>query len=90
MNKTEFLKAVAEKAELSGRQAQNAYDAILAVVEEALKKGEKIQLVGFGTFELKAKAAREGVNPATGAKVKIAASKAPALKFGKAFKELFN
>ena len=90
MNKTEFLKAVAEKAEVSGRQAQSAYDAVLAVVEETLKKGEKIQLVGFGTFELKEKPAREGVNPATGAKVKIPASKAPALKMGKAFKDMFN
>ena len=90
MNKTEFLKAVAEKAELSVRQAQGAYDAVLAVVEEALKGGDKIQLVGFGTFELKEKPAREGVNPATGAKVKIPASKVPTLKMGKAFKDMFN
>lgn len=90
MNKTEFLKAVAAKAELSGRQAQNAYDAILAVVEETLKKGEKVQLVGFGSFELKNKPAREGINPLTKAKVKIPASKAPSFKVGKAFKELFN
>lgn len=90
MNKTEFLKAVAEKAELSGRQAQKAYDAILAVVEETLKKGDKIQLVGFGSFELKNKPAREGINPSTKEKVKIPASKTPNFKVGKAFKELFN
>ena len=90
MNKTEFVKAIASKAELSGKQAQNALDAAIAVIEETLKKGEKIQLVGFGTFEVKTKAARDGVNPATKAKIKIPASKCPSLKFGKAFKELFN
>lgn len=90
MNKTEFLKAIAEKAELSGKQAQNAFNALVSVVEEELKKGEKIQLVGFGTFELKEKPARECINPATGAKVKVPASKNPTFKMGKAFKELFN
>ncbi len=90
MNKTEFLKALAEKAELSGKQANNALNAFVSIVEEELKKGEKIQLVGFGTFELKDKPAREGINPATGAKVKIPASKNPTFKMGKAFKELFN
>lgn len=90
MNKTEFLKALAEKAELSGKQATNALNAFVSIVEEELKKGEKIQLVGFGTFELKDKPAREGINPATGAKVKIPASKNPTFKMGKAFKELFN
>ena len=57
MNKTEFLKAVAEKAELSGKQAQNAYDAIMEVIAETLKKGEKIQIPGFGSFELVSKPA---------------------------------
>lgn len=90
MNKTEFLKAIAEKAELTGKQAAKVYDAIVATVEEALKKGEKIQLVGFGTFELKAKPARECINPLTKKKIKVAASKCPAFKMGKAFKELFN
>lgn len=89
MNKTEFLKAVAAKAELTGKQVQAAYDAILATVEETLKKGEKIQLVGFGSFELKSKPARECINPATKQKVKVAACKVPAFKVGKAFKELF-
>lgn len=90
MNKTEFLKALAEKAELSGKQANSALNAFVSIVEEELKKGEKIQLVGFGTFELKDKPEREGINPATGAKVKIPASKNPTFKMGKAFKELFN
>lgn len=90
MNKTEFIKAVAEKAGLSVKDTVAAYDAAVAAVTEALKAGDKIALVGFGTFELRDKAAREGINPATGKKVQIAASKAPALKFGKAFKDSFN
>lgn len=89
MNKTEFLKAIAEKADLTGKQAQAAYEAILATVEETLKKGEKIQLVGFGTFEIKEKPARECINPATKQKIKVEACKVPAFKVGKAFKELF-
>lgn len=89
MNKTEFLKAVAEKANLTGKQAQCAYEAIVATVEETLKKGEKIQLVGFGSFELKCKPARECINPMTKQKVKVAACKVPTFKMGKAFKELF-
>jgi len=89
MNKTEFLKAIAQKADLTGKQAQAAYEAIVATVEETLKKGEKIQLVGFGTFEIKEKPARECINPATKQKIKVAACKVPAFKMGKAFKELF-
>lgn len=90
MNKSEFLKAIAEKANLTGKQAQSALDAMIATVEETLKKGEKIQLVGFGTFELKEKPARECINPTTKQKVKVAACKNPAFKMGKAFKALFN
>lgn len=89
MNKTEFLKSIAEKANLTGKQAACAYDALVATVEETLKKGEKIQLVGFGSFELKCKAKREGINPATKEKIVIPASKVPTFKAGKAFKELF-
>ena len=89
MNKTEFIKAIAEKADLTGKQAACAYDALVATVEETLKKGEKIQLVGFGSFELKVKPARTGINPATKQKIKIPASKVPAFKVGKAFKDLF-
>ncbi len=90
MNKTEFIAEIAAKADLTKKQAETAYDAMLETIVEALKKGDKVQLVGFGSFELKEKPAREGVNPATGEKVKIAASKNPTFKMGKAFKELFN
>ncbi|MFA6866569.1 MAG: HU family DNA-binding protein [Clostridia bacterium] len=90
MNKGQFIKAIAEKSALSQKDAAAAYEALFAVVTDALKAGDKIQLAGFGTFELREKAAREGFNPATRAKVQIPACKAPALKFGKAYKELFN
>ena len=87
MNKTELISAIAEKAELKKGQAEAALNAFVSTVEETLKKGEKIQLVGFGTFEVKERAAREGVNPSTGEKIKIAASKNPAFKAGKALKD---
>lgn len=90
MNKGEFIKAMADNASLTIKEANVAYDAFVAAVTDALKKGEKVQLVGFGTFELHKKAAREGINPQTKEKVTIAASNAPALKFGKAYKDLFN
>ena len=89
MNKTEFIGAIAEKAELSKKQAEAAYEAMLETVKEALKAGEKVQLVGFGSYELKEKPAREVFNPLTKQKQKLAACKVPAFKFGKAFKELF-
>ena len=89
MNKTEYVKAVAEKAGLTHKQAEAAYEAQLEVVKEALKKGEKVQLVGFGTYELKVKPAREAYNPLTKQKMKLAACKVPAFKMGKAFKEQF-
>lgn len=90
MNKTEFIKAVADKAGISIKDAGAAYDAAIATITAAIKGGDKVALVGFGTFELKAKAARTGINPATGKPVAIKACKAPALKFGKAFKDSFN
>lgn len=90
MNKGQFIKAMADKSALSQKDANAAYEAMLAVVTDALRAGDKIQLPGFGTFELRAKAAREGFNPSTHEKVKIPATKAPALKFGKAYKDLFN
>ena len=77
MNKTEFISAIAEKAELSKKDAEKALKAFTDVVEEELKKGEKIQLVGFGTFEVSERAAREGRNPQTGETMKIEACKAP-------------
>lgn len=89
MNKTEFIAAVAEKAELSKKQAEAAYEAMLETVKVALKNGEKVQLVGFGSYELKEKPAREVFNPLTKQKQTLAACKVPAFKFGKAFKEMF-
>ena len=90
MNKTEFISAIAEKAELSKKDAEKASKAFTDVVEEELKKGEKIQLVGFGTFEVSERAAREGRNPQTGETMKIEACKAPKFKAGKALKDAVN
>ena len=90
MNKTEFIAAIAEKAELSKKDAEKALKAFTDVVEEELKKGEKIQLVGFGTFEVSERAAREVRNPQTGATMKIEACKVPKFKPGKALKDAVN
>ena len=90
MNKTEFISAIAEKAELSKKDAEKALKAFTDVVEEELKKGEKIQLVGFGTFEVSERAAREGRTPQTGETMKIEACKAPKFKAGKALKDAVN
>lgn len=87
MNKVELVAAVAEKAELSKKDAEKAVAAVLAAVEEAVAAGDKVQLVGFGTFEVRERAARTGRNPQTGAEIKIAASKQPVFKAGKAFKD---
>ncbi|MBQ6967090.1 MAG: HU family DNA-binding protein [Lachnospiraceae bacterium] len=90
MNKTELVAAVAEKAGLTKKDAEAAVKAFTDVVSAQLKKGDKVQLVGFGTFEVSKRAAREGRNPQTGAVMKIAASKAPKFKAGKALKDLVN
>ena len=90
MNKAELVAAMAEKSQLSKKDAEKALAAFTAVVEEQLKKGDKIQLVGFGTFEVSERAAREGRNPATGEAMTIAASKAPKFKAGKALKDSVN
>ena len=90
MNKTELVAAIADEAGLSKNDAEKALKAFTDVVTEELKKGEKVQLVGFGTFEVSERAAREGRNPQTGAAMKIAASKAPKFKAGKALKDLIN
>ncbi len=87
MNKTELVAAMACKADLSKKDAEKALAAFVDVVGETLKKGDKIQLVGFGTFETRKRAAREGKNPQTGAKIKIAATTVPAFKAGKALKD---
>lgn len=90
MNKTELIAAMAEKSELTKKDAEKALSAFLESVEDALKKGDKVQLVGFGTFEVKHRAARTGINPQTKKPVKINASKAPSFKAGKAFKDALN
>ena len=84
MNRTELIAAMAEKTELSKKDAEKALKAFTDVVAEELKKGEKIQLVGFGTFEVSERAAREGRNPRSGETMTIAASKSPKFKAGKA------
>lgn len=90
MNKTELIAAMAEQTELSKKDAEAALKAFVDVVSEELKNGEKVQLVGFGTFEVSERAAREGRNPATGEAMTIKASKAPKFKAGKALKDLIN
>ena len=90
MNKAELVAAIAAKTELSKKGSEKALKAFIDVVAEELKKGEKVQLVGFGTFEVAKRAAREGRNPQTGKSMKIAASKAPKFKAGKALKDVVN
>lgn len=90
MNKTELVEAIAAKSELSKKDAENALKALTDTVAEQLAKGDKIALVGFGTFEVVEKKAREGRNPSTGETIKIAACKAPKFKAGKALKDTVN
>ena len=90
MNKTELVAAMADQAGLSKKDAEKALKAFTDVVAEELKKDGKVQLVGFGTFEVSSRAAREGRNPQSGAPMKIAASKAPKFKAGKALKDMMN
>ena len=90
MNRTELVAAMAEKTQLSKKDADLALKAFIDVVSEEMKKGEKVQLVGFGTFEVSERAAREGRNPQTGETMTIAASKSPKFKAGKALKDLVN
>ena len=90
MNKTELIAAIAEKAELSKKDSEKALKAFVDVVTEELKKDHKIQLVGFGTFEVSERNARTGRNPHTGEEMAIAACKAPKFKAGKALKDAIN
>ena len=90
MNKAELVAAMAEQAGLSKKVAEEALKAFTDVVSDELKNGGKVQLVGFGTFEVSERAAREGRNPQSGEVMKIAASKAPKFKAGKALKDLVN
>ena len=90
MNKTELVAAMAEQTNLSKKDIEAALKAFIDVVSEELKKGEKVQLVGFGTFEVSERAAREGRNPQTGETMEIKASKTPKFKAGKALKDMMN
>ena len=90
MNKTELVAAMAEQTQLSKKDAEAALKAFIDVVSEEMKKGEKVQLVGFGTFEVSERAAREGRNPQTGETMEIKASKTPKFKAGKALKDIVN
>ncbi len=90
MNKSELVAAIAEKAEMSKKDAEKALRAFEEVVTEALAANDKVQLVGFGTFDVAERAAREGRNPQTGKAMPIPASKAPRFKAGKALKDAIN
>ncbi|MBE6904089.1 MAG: HU family DNA-binding protein [Ruminococcaceae bacterium] len=88
MNKSELIAAIAAKSELSKKDAEKALAAVISSVEDALKAGDKVQLVGFGTFEVKCRNARTGRNPRTKQTIQIPASKLPVFKAGKAFKDV--
>ena len=90
MNKADLIAKIAEEAGLSKKSAEAALNAFVGAVEGALKKGEKVQLVGFGSFEVRKRAARKGRNPQTKEEIKIPASKAPVFRAGKALKDLVN
>ncbi|MBE7038865.1 MAG: HU family DNA-binding protein [Ruminococcaceae bacterium] len=87
MNKTELIASIADKSGLTKKDAEKALNAVVAGVTDALKKGEKVQLVGFGTFEVRERAARNGINPLTKKEIKIPATKVPAFKAGSALKD---
>ena len=90
MNKTELVAVIAENAELSKKDAEKALSATIAAITDAMVSGDKVQLVGFGTFETSERAAREGRNPQTGETMTIKASKTPKFKAGKALKDMMN
>ena len=90
MTKAELISAVAEQSGFSKKDSEKALNAVVSAITDALVKGDKVQIVGFGTFEVSERAAREGRNPQTGATMKIAATKAPKFKAGKALKDLVN
>lgn len=90
MNKSDLIRAMADKAGITLKAADTAFDSLIDSITEALKADDKIQISGFGTFELKKKGAREGINPRTGEKIKIGATSIPTFKFGKAYKDSFN
>lgn len=87
MNKSDLINSVAEKSELTKKDATKAVDAVLETIMDTLKDGEKVQLIGFGTFEVRDRAARKGRNPQTGEEIQIPASKVPAFRAGKALRD---
>ena len=90
MNKTDLVSSVAEQAEITKKDAEKVVGAVLDSIRDALAAGDKVQLVGFGTFEVRERAARTGRNPKTGEEIKIDATKVPAFKAGKALKDAVN
>lgn len=90
MNKNDLIEAIAGAADLPKASAQRALDAALKAIEDALRKGDQVSIVGFGSFSVRERAAREGRNPQTGATIQIAASKVPGFKAGKALKDAIN
>mgnify|MGYP001292923920 FL=1 len=90
MNKTELIAAVAKATEMKKADAEKAVNATIEAIQEALKKDEKVQLIGFGTFEARKRPARIARNPRTGKEINVAASRAPAFKASKAFKDSLN
>jgi DNA-binding protein HU-beta len=90
MNKTELINVISEKAGLSKKNTEIALNATIASIEEALQNGDKVVLVGFGTFEVKSRAARKGRNPQTSEEIQIPASKAPVFRAGKSLKDSVN
>lgn len=90
MNKTELIALVAQEAEITKKDAEKTVKAVIDVISDALAKGEKVQIIGFGTFEVRERAAREGHNPSTGKTITIPASKSPAFKVSKQLKDKVN
>lgn len=90
MNKTELIASVAQKSDLTKKDAEKAVKTVFEAVSESLKKGDKVQIIGFGTFEVRARKAREGRNPRNNKPIKIPASKTPAFKAGKQLKDMVN
>jgi DNA-binding protein HU-beta len=90
MNKNELVRAIANNLGITLKDAAIALDGTIDAITEGLNAGEKVQISGFGTFELKVKPARDGINPKTGEKIKIGETRLPAFKFGKAYKDSFN
>lgn len=90
MNKTELIAAVADRAQMSKKDAEKAVNAVFSVVEDALVNNDKVQIIGFGTFEVRARSERKGRNPQSGQEITIPASKMPVFKAGKGLKDVVN